>query len=586
MTKSEKMNKAQHFAPICSKEEDSFHEVMEKISSAGKFDLPSGIAVMLSGEGKVSGILTDGDIRKALLKGATLDDPVTSYIRHDPITIKEQELKENPIAVVARKLSMSNRFSSRIDKIIVVNNNNQLVDIIGINEIVRISDVRSQTVVVVGQGFVGLTLSLAMANIGFNVIGVEKNIRVVEELNNGRVHFHETGMEDTLNHCLKLENYRCVNSIDDLSFDVVIIAVNTPINTKTLSTDLTNLHSVCVELAPHIRKGHVIIQRSTAPVGTARKLMEIFEEMSELEAGIDFHFVVAPERTIEGEALKEVRSLPQVIGGINEASAEFAAHIFKPLVSLTVIVESMEAAELGKLICNASRLVSFSFANQVALLSDQYNIDAHRLIKAVNEGYPRNQISLPSPGVGGTCLKKDPYLLHESDHFGIASSLVMEARKISDQMPLYVTNKIIDFKDKYYHSQPIKIFLLGFAFKGHPETSDTRDSTAWDVVKRLIEKDASLELYGFDPVIPKEELSHPNVKFVDLNGGMQGANAIVFLNNHKFFGRMDIYKAIESVMRPCLIFDTWDILHHEGVLAEDGIIVQTLGSRQTSSKGV
>jgi nucleotide sugar dehydrogenase len=449
----------------------------------------------------------------------------------------------------------------------------------------RISNIQSQTVAIIGQGYVGLTLALAMANVGFNVIGVEKDLQIVEDLNAGKPYFHENGIEDTLKHCLRMGNYHCVNSIKNVSFDVLIIAVNTPLDNKTMSTDLTDLQNVCVELAPYIHKGQVIIQRSTAPVGTARKLVQIFKEISGLEAGLDFYFAVAPERTIEGEALKEIRALPQILGGFNDASAEVVARIFKPLVSLTIIVENMEAAELGKLICNASRLVSFGFANQVALLADQYNIDSNRLIKAVNEGYPRNPISLPSPGVGGICLKKDPYLLYESDHAGIASSLVIEARKASDQMPLYVVKKIMDFREKFYPGQSIKIFLLGFAFKGIPETSDTRDSNAWDVVNRLVEKDDTLKLYGFDPVIPKEKLSHANVKFVDFDEGWHGAQAIVLLNNHKFFSKMDIYKAINLVSRPCLIFDTWNMLYHEGLLAEDGIIIQTLGSRRTHSLG-
>ena len=579
------MNKVKRFAPICFNEKDSFRTVMEKISTAGKFDLPSGLALSLSAEGKLLGILTDGDIRKALIKGVTLDNSVGPYIRRDPVTIKEKEIKENPIALIVRKLNAANRSSSRIEKLIVVDEENRLVDVIGFNEIIRISDVRSQNIAVMGQGFVGLTLALAMANVGFNVIGVEKNNKIVEELNEGRPHFYENGVKDILKHCLNRGNYRCVTSLVGIPFDVLIIAVNTPIDTQKGQTDLKDLRDVCTENAAHIHKGHVIIQRSTAPVGTGRELVQIFEEISGLEAGLDFFFAVAPERTIEGEAMKEVSSLTQIIGGFDEASAEAASRIFKPLVGSTVIVESMEAAELGKLICNANRIVSFGFANQIALLADQFNIDAHKLIKAVNEGYPRNPISMPSPGVGGICLKKDPYILRQSDTTGLATSIVIEARKANDLMPAYVVNKILDFKKKYYPDISIKMFLLGFAFKGMPETSDTRDSVAWDIVKLFVEKcNGKCQLYGFDPVIPKEKLSHPNVKFVDFEEGWKGAHAIIILNNHQFFSKMDIYTAINPVNRPCLIFDTWSMLSHEGLLMEEGIILQTMGSFR-SSKG-
>src|SRR5439155_1709776 len=119
----------------------------------------------------------------------------------------------------------------------------------------------------------------------------------------------------------------------------------------------------------------------------------------------------APERTMEGKAIEELRSLPQVIGGLRSGCADIASALFSTVTPTIVRVASLEEAEMVKLANNGFRDLIFAFSNEIAEICSHFNIDAIRILGAANRGYPRDRIPVPSPGVGGTCLLKDPYLL-------------------------------------------------------------------------------------------------------------------------------------------------------------------------------
>src|SRR6185503_19040860 len=120
-------------------------------------------------------------------------------------------------------------------------------------------------------------------------------------------------------------------------------------------------------------------------------------EKSGLAIDHDFHLAFAPERTLEGKALEELRLLPQVIGGHNRDAAEKAASIFRELTDSVIIMNTLEEAEMVKLVNNCFRDLSFGFANELALLCEHFNIDSSRIVRAANEGYPRNPVPMPSP---------------------------------------------------------------------------------------------------------------------------------------------------------------------------------------------
>ena len=138
----------------------------------------------------------------------------------------------------------------------------------------------------------------------------------------------------------------------------------------------------------------------------------------------------APERTAEGNALKELRSLPQIIGGIDKDSVDATAAIFRDITPIIVKVESLEAAEMVKLMNNSFRDYVFAFSNHISQIASKYNINVFDVINATNKNYPRNPIPLPSPGVGGPCLTKDPYIFASvTDNIGVESHIFNTSRK-------------------------------------------------------------------------------------------------------------------------------------------------------------
>ena len=153
-----------------------------------------------------------------------------------------------------------------------------------------------------------------------------------------------------------------------------------------------------------LKEGDLVILRSTVPVSTCRNIvLPILEEKSKLTCGEDFHLTFAPERTIEGKALEELKSLPQIIGGYSKECVNIASNFFRYLSPHIVAVESLEEAEMIKLVNNTFRDLSFAFANELVYICDKFNLDTTKIIKDASEGYPRNK--LPLPGfVGGYCL--------------------------------------------------------------------------------------------------------------------------------------------------------------------------------------
>jgi UDP-N-acetyl-D-mannosaminuronic acid dehydrogenase len=340
------------------------------------------------------------------------------------------------------------------------------------------------------------------------------------------------------------------------------------------------LESAASNIASRLKSGDLIVCRSTVPVGTTRtRLIPILEAKSQLVAGKDFHVAFAPERTVEGNALQELKSLPQVIGGFTKECSDLTTKVFQKICSTIVNVESLEVAEIIKLVNNTFRDTVFGFANEIALLCDQFNTSAFDVISAANEGYPRNPIPLPSPGVGGMCLVKDPYLYSHSksligmDHapFGQAS------RVVNARMPAYVFKKYQKFLDLNFSRQKTthNVLIIGVAFKGLPETSDARYSPGVELADFL--KESGCKVFGFDAVMSHQDLMAIGIAPVSIEQGIRDCQAIFVMNNHPGNSKFDTYKMIGSAPKPLFFFDGWNAFNRRELESIPGTTYCTLG---------
>jgi len=194
--------------------------------------------------------------------------------------------------------------------------------------------VRNQNAVisVLGLGRVGLPLATVFANSGFKVIGVDNNSDRLESIKKGECPFYDPQLQENLNACSSTGNLSTVLNFDkNVQADVIFITVGTP-NTEKNNVDYSQLYSALQEVCQINLKDKIIIMRSTMPPKTTDDIIIPFIEFnSNLKAGIDFAIAVCPERILEGQAIKEIQELPEIIGGVNEISNNIAAELFKKI---------------------------------------------------------------------------------------------------------------------------------------------------------------------------------------------------------------------------------------------------------------
>lgn len=431
----------------------------------------------------------------------------------------------------------------------------------------------TKRVCVVGMGRVGLTLATTLANIGFHVVGAEKNKEIVARMKDGVPPFFERGLESALKRCLNRSLF-IEDQVPADGYDAYIMCVGTPLEKESGKALLQPLIAATTEVGDVLHPGALVVVRSTVPVGATRSVVQPILSRHQQR----LHLACCPERTVEGQALTELRQLPQVIGGLDQESVDKAVQLFSRVTATTVRVASLEAAEMTKLIDNTYRDINFAFANEIALVAEVLGLDGSDLIRSANLGYPRNNI--PKPGfVGGTCLGKDPHILIESAAAaGYHMRLAPAARSINSSLPNYMGEKLKEWLASVgKRLEDSKILIAGVAFKGQPDNDDIRDSPAVTLANYLANGNGGRTIYGHDFVVSPSEMSKINIAPCSIEDGFRGADAVVFANNHPAYHQLDIYHLASLMNEPGVIADAWHIFDPSDMRSLDGIIYGSLG---------
>ena len=357
---------------------------------------------------------------------------------------------------------------------------------------------RPLKICVVGTGHIGLPLAAVLAEAGFEVTGYDTNDDFVSRVNTtSAADFREDGLDELL--AKHLRKSLTLTSTPPAGQDVYIITVGTPLESGNQRPNLDRIRVAVQRLAVGFGPDPLIILRSTVSIGTTRNI--VLPEI--LRHTRHFGLAFCPERTIEGKAIPEMRSLPQIVGGLDEESAERAEAIFRLITPKIVRVSSLEAAEMIKLINNTYRDLTFAFANEVALIAERMGLSAPEMIHAANVDYPRSNVAQPG-FVGGPCLEKDALILIDSlRKIDFKPKVIEEARKINQALPDHVAMRIIqELRGLRRSAAHAKIFITGFAFKGRPATEDVRGSAAIPLMRRL--QASRIEVWGHDFVTPEK----------------------------------------------------------------------------------
>ena len=336
---------------------------------------------------------------------------------------------------------------------------------------------KHQVCVVGGCGHVGLPLAITFADCGIRTAIYDINEKALTRVARGEMPFLERGAAPKLKKTLK--NKKLLVSDDPRVIsdsEHIIIIIGTPID-EFLNPRLQDIHRTLKELQKYLRGGQTIILRSTIYPGTTRLVKNLVKNKN-------IKVAFAPERVAQGYAMEELKALPQIVSGVDKASATSAEKLFKKIAK-DVIVLTPEEAELAKLMTNAWRYIQFAVANQFFTIAEGRGLDFYKIFHAIKHKYPRTA-DFPSPGfAAGPCLFKDTMQIaafaENSFFLGHAAMLINEG------LPNFIIKQL---KENYDLSKKT-VGILGMAFKG--DSDDRRDSLSYKL-KKALEVDAEAVL--------------------------------------------------------------------------------------------
>lgn len=393
-----------------------------------------------------------------------------------------------------------------------------------------------------GLGYIGLPTAIISANNGIKVSGVDINPKVVETINQGKIHIVEPGLQQL---CEKVVNEGKLKAyLQPQESDVYLIVVPTPFKGNH-EPDISYVDSATRMVLPLLKKGDLFIIESTSPVGTTDKMMNIiFTERPELKDQI--YIAYCPERVLPGNVIYELVNNDRVIGGINPASTEKAIDFYSKFVSGTLHKTNSKTAEMCKLTENSSRDVQIAFANELSLICDKAGINVWELIELANK-HPRVNILQPGSGVGGHCIAVDPYFI--TADFPIESQIIGKAREINNYKAFWCSEKIqktmLEFELK--NGRKPTVAIMGLAFK--PNIDDLRESPAKYIATKVMQGQNDADFLIVEPNITE----HKVFKLTNYKEAYEKADIVAFLVSHNEFKTLT-YNESKIILDFCGVF--------------------------------
>jgi UDP-N-acetyl-D-glucosamine dehydrogenase len=366
------------------------------------------------------------------------------------------------------------------------------------------------SIAVVGLGYVGLPLSLQFCRRGNHVVGLDIDAKKIELINLGKSYIHHIpadGVRQQTSSGMLMASSDFSKVADCRA---VILCVPTPLN-KNREPDISYVLATGQAIAPHLRRGTLVVLESTTYPGTTdTELREVLESGSGLSAGKDFHLAFSPEREDPGNPESVVAKIPKIVGGYTPECLEKARELYLSALDSVVSVSSCRAAEATKLLENIFRSVNIALVNELKLVYDAMGIDIWEVIEAAKTKPFGFMPFYPGPGLGGHCIPIDPfYLTWKAREFGMSTRFIELAGEINTSMPEFVLHRLSDaLNDLGKPLRGSKILLLGLAYKANVD--DDRESPGYVLMDKLAAKGALVAYYDpFIPVIrPSREHGH------------------------------------------------------------------------------
>jgi UDP-N-acetyl-D-glucosamine dehydrogenase len=378
---------------------------------------------------------------------------------------------------------------------------------------------------IMGLGYVGLPLAVALAEEGHDVLAVDTDARKVDSVRTGTSYVEDIASERLQ---AALDHLSATTHVQPLArCDAVLICVPTPL-TVNREPDLGSLRSAARALAGVLQSGQLVVLESTSFPGTTREHVAPILEESGLVAGSDFNLAFSPERVDPGRTDFTLRTTPKVVGGLTPECGDRAVALYEQVCDHVVRVSTPEAAELAKLLENIFRSVNIALVNEMAILADRMGIDIWEVVDAAATkpyGFMRFD---PGPGMGGHCLPVDPfYLAWRAREFDMATEFIELAGKINQQMPYHCVAKIervLNGAAKPVRGSRIAVF--GVSYKSG--VGDVRESPALKIIGVLQGLGADVAYH--DPYVP--ELPELGLRGVSVGEALVDVDLALIITAH------------------------------------------------------
>ncbi len=424
-------------------------------------------------------------------------------------------------------------------------------------ELIQRFETRQARVGVIGLGYVGLPLAVALAKAGLHVIGVDLDPVKAQTLARGESYIGDVPAAEVAS-LVRSGHLTAGTSFEALaSAEGVSICVPTPLR-KTGDPDLSFILSAVQALRPQLHRGMVVILESTTYPGTTREMLLPEMESGGLKVGTDLFLAFSPERVDPGRKDWTTENTPKVIGGMTPACTAVASAMYSTAMKNIVQVSTVEVAEMTKLLENTFRAVNIAMVNEMALMCERLGVDVWEVIRAASTKPFGFMKFTPGPGLGGHCIPIDPlYLSWKLKSVKYTARMIELASEINTNMPRYVVQRVQDLLNG--HGKALmgsSLLVLGVAYK--PDVSDLRESPALDVIGLLRAKGARVEYY--DPFVASLEHEGWELESVpDLLKAARAADCVIVVTNHTSIDYVGVAREAS------LVFDSRDAFASAGV---------------------
>jgi UDP-N-acetyl-D-glucosamine dehydrogenase len=348
-------------------------------------------------------------------------------------------------------------------------------------------------VAIIGQGYVGLTISVFAAE-HHSVVGFDMNQGVVDALNSGKSHIEGVASSD-LAKWIAAGRYKATTSAAEIAgSDVVVIAVPTPL-TEDRKPDLAFVEAACKTIGENLKTPALIINESTSFPGTVRYLIK--PEIEKHSGGLIEHmYAVSPERVDPGRVDWDQKNTPRLYAGLTTEASAAVREFYSTFCDNLVEVSSPEVAEAAKLFENTFRQVNIALVNEFAQIAHALGISVYETLDAAATKPYGFMKFMPSAGVGGHCIPVDPsYLADTAARVGVPATFIERANEVNLEMAAYVVGRVAADHGGSLSGKSVQV--IGVAYK--PNVADTRETPAELVIEELKKAGASVSWH--DPVV-------------------------------------------------------------------------------------